>query len=75
MICKNVKTIPVTIHLCPGSCAAKMRMLRWISEMMREDMIRNDCKTDSLDMPSIVNKISANRPRLFGHAKEQKNLK
>jgi hypothetical protein len=37
--------------------AAKLRMLRWMSEVTREDRIRNEYVRDSIGIASVVDKI------------------
>jgi len=40
-----------------------MKMLRWISEMTREDRIRNEYIRESLKVASIMDKMRENRLR------------
>jgi len=44
----------------------EVRMLRWISGMIREDRIRSYVR-GSISLASIVEKIRKNRLRWFGH--------
>jgi hypothetical protein len=44
-----------------------MRMLKWMSEVTREDRIRNEYVRGSIGVASIVDKIRENRLKLCGH--------
>jgi len=46
---------------------AKMRMLRWINGMTREDRIRNEYIGRSIGVTLIVDKMRENKLRWFGH--------
>jgi hypothetical protein len=40
---------------------AEMRMLKWMSEVTREDRIRNEYVRSSIGVASVVNKMRENR--------------
>ncbi|KAK4369946.1 hypothetical protein RND71_009421 [Anisodus tanguticus] len=46
---------------------AEMRMLRWMCEHTRRDMIRNDNIRDRVGVASVEDKMPETRLRWFGH--------
>jgi hypothetical protein len=44
---------------------AEMKMLRWMNEVIRKDRIRNEHVRSSIDVTSIVDKMSENNLRWF----------
>ncbi|XP_025410679.1 uncharacterized protein LOC112683737 [Sipha flava] len=55
------KRIPIRLKIDrrieQNMSAAKLRMLRWMSEVTREDRIRNEYVRDSIGIASVVDKI------------------
>jgi hypothetical protein len=45
----------------------EMRMLRWMSEMAREDKIKNGYVRGNISITSIMDKMRENKRQLFGH--------